>query len=104
MTNPLNSYVQQASGDANMTDKITIERPKETYSRRGRCRSSHHQDISAGLFPPPILIGDRAVGTPSHETDIMIAAQMAGKTKAELRELVKKLVANRKKFFDRWQS
>ena len=87
-----------------MATNITLIRPKPTWERRGRSRSSHYKDISDGLFPPAVPIGDRAVGTPWHEIDAVIAAQISGQSKEKIRGLVKKLVAERKVLFDKWQS
>jgi prophage regulatory protein len=84
-----------------MVTNITILRPKVVFTRRGRSRSAHYKDITDGLFVPPISIGDRAVGTPDYEVDTMISAQIEGKSKEDLRALVKKLVESRKDLLDR---
>jgi len=75
---------------------VTLLRTKAVLIRRGRSRSSHYNDISKGLFPPPIPIGDRAVATPDYEVASMISAQIKGKSKEELRLLVKELIDKRK--------
>ena len=87
-----------------MSTKVTLLRTSAVLKRRGRSRSSHYNDISDGLFPPPISIGDRAVATPDYEVDTMIAAQIEGKSKEGLRSLVKDLVASRKNLLKRWAS
>ena len=87
-----------------MVTNVTLLRTKVVLKRRGRSRSSHYNDISDGLFPPPIPIGDRAVATPDYEVDTMIAAQVAGKSPEELRVIVKELVASRKELFERMES
>ena len=87
-----------------MATNITLQRNKVVFKRRGRSRSSHYKDIEAGLFPPPIPIGDRAVATPDFEVDTMIAAQVAGKSPEELRVIVKELVASRKEYFERMEN
>jgi len=62
----------------------------------GLCRSSLYNRIAAGLFVPPINLGGRAVGFPSHEVDAISAALLAGKSEDEIRTLVRKLEADRK--------
>jgi prophage regulatory protein len=68
----------------------------EIWKRRAKSRSSHLGDIKAGLFVKPVLIGLRAVATPETEVDTLISAQIAGKSAAEIRDLVIKLHAARK--------
>ena len=74
---------------------IIIERLREVCKKRARSRSSHFLDIQEGLFPHPVKIGDRSSGWPNYETDAINAARIAGKTKNEIRALVKKLEAAR---------
>ena len=57
--------------------------------------ASVYNDIRAGLFTAGVSIGQRAKGWPDYEVDALIAARIAGKTDAELRELVKVLHAKR---------
>lgn len=63
--------------------------------KRGRSRSSHYLDIQQGLYTKPVLIGLRAVGWPEHEVDKLNNARIAGKSDAEIRELVKELLSER---------
>lgn len=60
--------------------------------------SSHasiYNSIKDGLFTKPVKIGQRSVGWPSHEVDAINAARIAGKSEAEIRELVIRLLAKR---------
>lgn len=57
--------------------------------------ASVYNDIRAGLFTAGVAIGRRAKGWPDYEVDALISARVAGKSDAELRELVKTLHANR---------
>ena len=57
--------------------------------------ASVYNDIRAGLFTAGVSIGQRAKGWPDYEVDALIAARIAGKTDAEIRELVKVLHAKR---------
>ncbi|MFA5525178.1 MAG: AlpA family phage regulatory protein [Tissierellales bacterium] len=62
----------------------------------GRSRSAVYKDIAAGLFTKPVSIGARAVGWPANEVATINAARIAGKSPAEIQELVKALEAARK--------
>jgi predicted DNA-binding transcriptional regulator AlpA len=54
-------------------------------------------DPRVGLFPPPVVLGIRAVGWPKHEVEAIRQARAAGKPSDEIRSLVKSLVAARAK-------
>jgi prophage regulatory protein len=75
----------------------TILRLPEVLRLRGRSRSTHYADIQQGLFTSQVPIGARAVGWPEHEVTAINAARIAGKSDAEIRELVFRLEAARKK-------
>lgn len=75
---------------------ITILRLPVVLRERGRSRSAHYLDIQQGLFTPPVLIGERAVGWPADELAALNAARIAGKSTDEIRALVAKLQATRK--------
>ncbi len=75
---------------------MQIQRGKEVWARRGKCRTAHYDDVAKGLFVPPIKISARARGYPSYEVDALIAATIAGRSEADIRDLVKRLVAARK--------
>ncbi len=66
------------------------------YKRRKKGRSAHYSDIQSGLFIEPVAIGLRSRATPDYEVDILIAADIAGKSDEEKRALVRKLRAARK--------
>lgn len=74
----------------------TILRLPAVLHERGRSRSAHYQDIQQGLFTRPVAIGLRAVGWPVDEVAALNAARIAGRSDAEIRELVLKLEAARK--------
>jgi prophage regulatory protein len=59
--------------------------------RIGHSRSTLYQRIADGLWTHPVAIGLRAVGWPDFEVSALIAARIAGKSEAEIRELVIKL-------------
>ena len=60
-----------------------------------RSHASIYNAIKAGLFTKPVQIGQRSVGWPSDEVQAINAARIAGKSEAEIRELVKVLHAKR---------
>lgn len=76
--------------------QIIIERPPETRNRYGLPRSTFHSRIKEGLIPPPISLGNRAVGYPSFETDLVLAAMIAGQSKDEIKALVALILEQRK--------
>jgi prophage regulatory protein len=83
-----------ASGGANMA--TTILRLPAVKSESGYSRSTIYLRISQGLWTTPIALGARAVGWPAGEVAALNAARIAGKSDAEIRQLVAKLHAARK--------
>ena len=60
-----------------------------------RSDASIYTAIRAGLFTTGVAIGQRAKGWPDYEVDSLISARIAGKSEAEIRELVIRLHAKR---------
>ena len=60
-----------------------------------RSHASIYNAIKAGLFTTGVAIGQRSVGWPSDEVQAINSARIAGKSDAEIRELVKRLHAKR---------
>ena len=60
-----------------------------------RSDASIYNAIREGLFPQGVAIGQRAKGWPLEEVHAINAARIAGKSDAEIRELVKVLHAKR---------
>lgn len=56
-----------------------------------RSHSSIYNAINAGLFTRPVRIGQRAVAWPAEEVHAVNAARIAGKSDAEIRELIDRL-------------
>ena len=56
-----------------------------------RSHASIYNAIKAGTFTKPVQIGQRSVGWPSDEVQAINAARIAGKSDADIRELVNKL-------------
>lgn len=61
-----------------------------------KSHASIYNAIKAGLFTKPVQIGQRSVGWPSNEVQAINAARIAGKSDAEIKELVNRLHATRK--------
>lgn len=65
-------------------------------SESGLSRSTLYLRITQGLWTRPISLGGRAVGWPASEVAALNAARIAGKTNAEVRQLVAKLESARR--------
>jgi prophage regulatory protein len=60
-----------------------------------RADASVYNAIRAGLFTTGVAIGQRAKGWPDYEAQAIATARVAGKTDADIRELVTALHAKR---------
>lgn len=60
-----------------------------------RSHASIYTAIRAGLFTRPVPIGERSVGWPDYEVKAINTARIAGKTEADIRDLVNRLHAKR---------
>ena len=60
-----------------------------------RSHASIYNAIRDGLFTRGVAIGQRSKGWPSEEVAAINAARIAGKSDAEIRELVKRLHSKR---------
>lgn len=74
----------------------TILRLPAVKVHTGHSRSTLYLRIAEGLFTRPVSLGARAVGWPENEVAAINAARIAGKSDAEIRQLVTKLHAARK--------
>ena len=75
---------------------MIILRLPEVKRRRGHLSdASVYNEIRDGLFTTGVAIGQRAKGWPDYEVDAINHARVAGKTNAQIRELVKVLHAKR---------
>ncbi|MEE8297512.1 MAG: AlpA family phage regulatory protein [Hyphomicrobium sp.] len=72
-----------------------ILREPNVTEARGTSRSTLWADIKKGLFPHPVRIGPRSVGWPASEVAAINRAIIAGKSEAEIRELVQRLESAR---------
>lgn len=80
---------------------LKLERKPETLIQYAVGSSTFQNRINEGLIPTPIPIGDRAVAWLSHETQQVIAAMAARKSKDEIKALVIKLVSERQNLLEK---
>lgn len=79
---------------------MLILRLPEVKRRRGfRADASVYNEVRDGLFTTGVAISQRSKGWPDYEVDAINAARVAGKSSAEIRELVKVLQAKRAELF-----
>ena len=76
---------------------IEMWREPRTLEVLGQKRSSAWSQVSQGLLTPPVKISERSIAWPSNEIQAINAARIAGKSTDEIRALVAKLVAARRK-------
>lgn len=74
---------------------FTILRRTQVQAESGYSRSTIYNRIAQGLFMKPVRLGSRAVGWPAREIAALNEARIAGKSDAELRALVQKLMRAR---------
>lgn len=74
----------------------TIVRLPAVKLETGLSRSTIYLRISQGLWTKPVSLGGRAVGWPLTDIVTLNAARIAGKTNAEMRQLVSSLETGRK--------
>ena len=72
-----------------------IRRPS-VLSQTARSKSALQLDEKAGLFCPPISIGDRAVAYIKHEVEAIIQARIEKQTPQQIKQLVSELIKQRK--------
>ena len=64
--------------------------------RTGRSKTMHYGDVLRGVMTPGVAIGPRARAWPSDELDRIIAARTSGASEDAIRDLVARLVAERR--------
>lgn len=75
--------------------EIRMLRIPVVCDRFGVPRSTFYRDVKLGLCTTPVKIGEKSSALPQHEVDAINAARLAGKTRDEIRALVKDLIAAR---------
>lgn len=77
-----------------MSNPLLLRLPA-VMERIGRSRSAVYSDIERGVIPPPIRTGRRCAAWPLDEIDAVIRARIAGRPEADIRDLVRRIVADR---------
>lgn len=78
---------------------LILRLPEVKRAQGHRSDASVYNAIRDGLFTTGVAIGQRAKGWPDYEVEAINAARVAGKTNADIRELVKALHAKRTELF-----
>lgn len=74
---------------------LQLVRRASVLKQTARSKSALQLDEKAGLFCPPISIGDRAVAYIQSEVDAVIQARIEGRTSEQIKALVKQLISKR---------
>ncbi|PSW02558.1 helix-turn-helix transcriptional regulator [Photobacterium lipolyticum] len=74
-----------------------LERMPKVIKRYGLSRSTFYTRIKDGLIPPPVSLGNRAVAWVEQENTTVLTAMIAGKSKEEIKALVRSLIKERSK-------
>jgi prophage regulatory protein len=77
-----------------MTAKRLLRLP-EVVHHYGLRRAAVYRHVSLGLLPPPVRVGPRCAAWPENEINEVIAARVRGASDADVRTIVKSLVAAR---------
>ena len=87
--------VNQRETDMTIKNYLKLVRRASVLKQKARSKSALQLDEKAGLFCPPISIGDRAVTYIQTEVDAVIQARTEGQTTEQIKALVKQLIAGR---------
>ena len=75
--------------------ELQILRFPPVIFQTGLSKSTIYKKITAGIFPPPLSIGYRAVGFSNLEINAYIKAVIQQKSESEMRTLITELVTKR---------
>ena len=79
-----------------MQSSISILKQSEVLEITRQSSTTLWRQVKAGTFSPPIQIGAKATGYIQDEVDAVLSARSIGMSDIELKNLVKKLIAQRK--------
>lgn len=94
----LDIYMNKFETTPGMNNNIKTQkilRLKEAYQTFSIGRASFYKRIQAGIFPPPVNLGGRAVGWVESELQAVLTALIMEKSTEELQALVNELVNKR---------
>lgn len=77
---------------------INMFRQQQSMAKTGEKRSTFNSKVNSGLIPKPIFISPRVKVWPEHELDAINRAWLAGYNEDQIRELVKKIEAERSQY------
>jgi prophage regulatory protein len=72
-----------------------ILRKPDVLAKTGLSKSTLYNRIKSGQFPPPVSLGERAVGFVSTEVDAVIHAMIQEQTPEQIKALVADLIKQR---------
>ena len=75
----------------------TVSRIRKVCECTGLAKSTVHEHVAIGLLTPPIKISTNWAAWPDDEIDMIVNARIAGWDNDQIRHLVKRLVAERKR-------
>lgn len=79
----------------NLKSYLDLIRIATVKKKTALSNGSIYLHVKQGLLPDSIRIGEKAVAWVEGEIDAVVKARIAGKSDAEIRELVAKLIADR---------
>ncbi len=74
---------------------VNMMRQQPAMAKTGEKRSTFNNKVHSGLIPKPIFISPRVKVWPEHELEAINRAWLAGSNEDQIRDLVKKLEADR---------
>ncbi len=92
--------ISQEEAITKLPGTLELVNRKNTCIMTQRPPTSLARDVDNEEFPRAVKNGSKLNFWPLHEIEIMNAAKAAGKSRSEIRELVKELEAARKRLFD----
>ena len=81
-----------------MTFKLL--RLPEAISLIGLSRATFYKQVKDGLLPTQIHLGANSVAWLHHELEMILSARISGCSDSELKDMVSKIINNRKKLKD----
>tara|TARA_R110001606_G_scaffold399267_1_gene583102 strand:- start:4472 stop:4750 length:279 start_codon:yes stop_codon:yes gene_type:complete len=74
---------------------LKVIRKPQVCDLAGMSNTSLFEQTRAGIFPPPISLGARAVGFFLHEVQAVLVARSVGKSDDDIKLIVKALIKQR---------
>jgi len=97
MTRTMTTFEPASGAGSDSLRACTLLRLPEVLRARGRSRSTHYSDIDRGLFTRAVILGANCVAWPESEVIALNRARISGMPDQEIRALVVRLEAMRKR-------